>query len=63
MDNWVWEGNEQDQTGYAVNGSTRIKLESFKDFHTFMTWADYVASQKIRTHAYKMRKIADDMEN
>lgn len=63
MNEWTWEGNEQDKTGYAVNGFVRIKMESFKDFHAIMTWVDFAVTSKTQQFAEKLRKLADDMEN
>ena len=62
MNGWTWEGNEQDKTGYAVNGFVRIKMESFKDFHAIMTWVDYAVSSKTSAFADKMRNLADEMD-
>lgn len=62
MNGWTWEGNDQDKTGYATNGSVRIKMESFKDFHTIMTWVDYAVHTKAEYFAQKMRQLADEME-
>ena len=63
MNEWTWEGNEQDKTGYAVNGFVRIKMESFKDFHAIMTWVDFAVTSKTQQFAEKLRKLADDMED
>lgn len=62
MNGWTWEGNEQDKSGYAVNGLVRIKMESFKDFHTIMTWVDYAVNQKTEQFANKLRALADELE-
>ena len=62
MNGWTCEGNEQDKTGYAVNGFVRIKFESFKDFHAIMTWVDYTVSSKTNAFADKMRRLADEMD-
>lgn len=63
MNEWTWEGNENDKTGYAVIGHVRIKMESFKDFHTIMTWVDYAVSEKTHYFAEKLRQLAGEMEN
>ena len=63
MNGWTWEGNEQDKTGYAVCGFVRIKMESFKDFHTIMTWVDHAVATRTQRIAGKMRQLADEMED
>ena len=62
MNIWTWEGNEQDKSGYAVNGSIRIKMESFKDFHAIMTWVDFAVQSKTRYFAELLRQLADNMD-
>ena len=63
MNGWVWEGNTEDQSGYGVCGSVRIKFEKFRDFHTIMTWVDHAVTTKTEQFAEKMRKLADEMED
>lgn len=62
MNGWTWEGNEQDVTGYAVYGDVRIKMESFKDFHTIMTFVDHAVTAKTQQYVEALRALANKME-
>lgn len=62
MNGWTWESNEQDITGYAVHGDVRIKMESFKDFHTIMTFVDHAVTAKTQQYVEELRLLANKME-